>query len=156
MPVKNTGVVRPNRKNIIPVAASFLLFAVSGVLTWDRSDPRFNTLIVLILSFMLALLVYQLLHINNWRITLSESTVELRGVFGLKKKLARDNVRWTTSVPGLHRVIHIILHDYTAKKPLARVSLECANVNLLFTLSHYGPMTPEDKSAYFYFAVKKN
>ena len=154
--MKKTGVVRPNRKNIIPVAASFLLFAVSGVLAWDRSDPRFNTQIVLILSFMLALLVYQLLYINNWRITLSESTVELRGVFGRKKKLARDNVRWTTSVPGLHRVIHIILHDYTAKKSLARVSLECANVNLLFTLPHYGPMTPEDKSAYFYFAVKKS
>lgn len=156
MLVKNTGVVRPSGKNIIPVAAAFLLFAVLGVLAWDRNDPRFNIPIVLILSGMLALLVYQILYIKNWRITLSESTVELRGVFGRKKQLARDNVRWTTSVPGLHRAIHIILHDYAAKEPLTRVSLECADVNLLFTLPHYGPMTPEDKSIYYYFAVKKN
>lgn len=154
--MQNTGVVRPNRKNIIPVAAAFLLFAVLGVIAWDRSDPRFNLLIVLFLSFLLALLVYQLLYIKNWRITLSESTVELRGIFGRKKQFPRDNVRWTTAVPGLHRAIHIILHDYAAKEPLARVSLECENVNLLFTLPHYGPMTPEDKSNYFYFAVKKN
>ena len=153
--MKNTGVVRPSRKSIIPVAASFLLFAVLGVIAWDRIDPRFNLLIVLFLSFLLALLVYQLLYMKNWRITLSESTVELRGIFGRKKQLARDNVRWTTSVPGLHRVIHIILHDYAAKETLARVSLECDNVNLLFTLPHYGPMTPEDKSAYHYFAEKK-
>lgn len=154
--MKNTGVVRPNRKDIIPVAAAFLLFAVLGVLAWDRNDPRFNTLIVLFLSFMLALLVYQILYMKNWRITLSETTVELRGIFGRKKQFQRNNVRWTTSVPGFNRVIHIILHDYAAKEPLARVSLECENVNLLFTLPHYGPMTPEDKSAYFYFAVKKN
>ena len=154
--MKNTGVVRPGWKNILPVAASFLLFTVAGVLAWDRSDPRFNTLIVLILGSMFALLAYQLLYIHNWRITLSESTVELHGVFGRKKQFPRDNVRWTTSVPGFNRVIHIILHDYAAKEQLARVSLECTNVNLLFTLPHYGPMTPEDKSAYFYFAVKKN
>ena len=154
--MKNTGVVRPGWKNILPVAASFLLFTVAGVLAWDRSDPRFNTLIVLILGSMFALLAYQLLYIKNWRITLSESTVELHGVFGRKKQFPRDNVRWTTSVPGFNRVIHIILHDYAAKEQLARVSLECTNVNLLFTLPHYGPMTPEDKSAYFYFAVKKN
>ena len=154
--MKKTGVVRPNKKNLIPVAASSLLFAVLGVLAWDRSDPHFNTLIVLMLSAMLALLVYQLLYMKNWRITLSESTVELRGVFGRKKQFPRDNVRWTTSVPGFNRAIHIILHDYAAKEPLARVSLECENVNLLFTLPHYGPMTPEDKSAYFCFAVKKN
>ena len=153
--MKNTGVVRPNWKNIIPVAASFLLFAVLGVRGWDRSDPRFNLLIVLFLSFLLALLVYQLLYIKNWRITLSESTVELRGVFGRKKQFPRDNVRWTTSVPGFNRVIHIILHDYAEKEQLARVSLECVNVNLLFTLPHYGPMTPEDKSTYHCFAVKK-
>ena len=154
--MKNTGVVRPGWKNILPVAASFLLFTVAGVLAWDRSDPRFNTLIVLILGSMFALLAYQLLYIHNWRITLSESTVELHGVFGRKKQFPRDNVRWTTSVPGFNRVINIILHDYAAKEQLARVSLECTNVNLLFTLPHYGPMTPEDKSAYFYFAVKKN
>ncbi len=154
--MKNTGVVRPGWKNILPVAASFLLFTVAGVLAWDRSDPRFNTLIVLILGSMFALLAYQLLYIHNWRITLSESTVELHGVFGRKKQFPRDNVRWTTSVPGFNRVIHIILHDYAEKEQLARVSLECTNVNLLFTLPHYGPMTPEDKSAYFYFAVKKN
>ena len=154
--MKNTGVVRPGWKNILPVAASFLLFTVAGVLAWDRSDPRFNTLIVLILGSMFALMAYQLLYIHNWRITLSESTVELHGVFGRKKQFPRDNVRWTTSVPGFNRVIHIILHDYAAKEQLARVSLECTNVNLLFTLPHYGPMTPEDKSAYFYFAVKKN
>ena len=153
--MKNTGVVRPDWKGIIPVAASFLLFTVAGVLAWDRSDPLFNTLIVLILGSMLALFVYELLYIHNWRITLSESTVELRGVFGRKKKLARDNVRWTTSVPGFNRVIHIILHDYEAREQLARVSLECVNVNLLFTLPHYGPMTPEDKSTYHCFAVKK-
>lgn len=154
--MKNTGVVSPSGKNIIPVAASFLLFTVLSVLAWDCSDPRFNILIVLILGAMLALLVYQLLYIKNWRITLSESTVELRGIFGRKKQFPRENVRWTTSVPGLHRVIHITLHDYAAKEPLARVSLECENVNLLFTLPHYGPMTPEDKSNYFYFAVKKD
>ena len=154
--MKNTGVVRPDWNGIIPVAASFLLFTVAGVLAWDHSDPRFNTLIVLILGSMLALLVYELLYIYNWRITLSESTVELRGIFGRKKKFTRENVRWTTSVSGLHRAIQIILHDYAAKEPLARVSLDCINVNLLFTLPHYGPMTPEDKSAYFYFAVKKN
>ena len=154
--MKNTGVVRPGWKNILPVAASFLLFTVAGVLAWDRSDPRFNTLIVLILGSMFALMAYQFLYIHNWRITLSESTVELHGVFGRKKQFPRDNVRWTTSVPGFNRVIHIILHDYAAKEQLARVSLECTNVNLLFTLPHYGPMTPEDKSAYFYFAVKKN
>ena len=67
--MKNTGVVRPGWKNILPVAASFLLFTVAGVLAWDRSDPRFNTLIVLILGAMLALLVYQLLYIKNWGIT---------------------------------------------------------------------------------------
>ena len=156
LPVKNTGAVRPNWKNIIPVAAVFLLFAVLGVLAWDRSDPHFDLLIVLFLSFLLALLVYQLLYMKNWRITLSESTVELRNIFGRKKKFARENVRWTTSVSGLHRAIQIILHDYAAKEPLARVSLDCINVNLLFTLPHYGPMTPEDKSAYFCFAVKKN
>ena len=156
LPVKNTGVVRPNWKNIIPVAASFLLLAVLGVRGWDRSDPRFNLLIVLFLSFLLALLVYQLLYIKNWRITLSESTVELRNIFGRKKQFPRDNVRWTTAVPGFNRAIHIILHDYAAKETLARVSLDCINVNLLFTLPHYGPMTPEDKSAYFCFAVKKN
>lgn len=154
--MKNTGVVSPSRKNIIPVAASSLLFAVLGVHAWDRSDPRFNTLIVLILSIMLALLVYQLLYIKNWRITLTESTVELRGVFGRKKQFPRNNVRWTTSVSGLHRAIQIILHDYAAKEPLARVSLDCINVNLLFTLPHYGPMTPEDKSTFHCFAVKKN
>lgn len=154
--MKNTGVVRPSQKNLIPVAAAFLVFAVLGVLAWDRSDPRFDTLIVLFLSFLLALLVYQLLYINNWRITLSESTVELRDIFGRKKKFPRNNVRWTTSVPGLHRAIHIILHDYAAKETLGRVSLDCANVNLLFTLPHFGRMTPEDKSAYHYFAVKKN
>ena len=154
--MKNTGVVRPGWKNILPVAASFLLFTVAGVLAWDRSDPRLNTLIVLILGSMFALLAYQLLYIHNWRITLSESTVELHGVFGRKKQFPRDNVRWTTSVAGFNRAIHIILHDYAAKEQLARVSLECTNVNLLFTLPHYGPMTPEDKSAYFYFAVKKN
>ena len=153
--MKNTGVVRPDWKGIIPVAASFLLFTVAGVLAWDRSDPRFNTLIVLILGSMLALLAYQLLYIKNWRITLSESTVELRGIFGRKKQFARDNVRWTTSVPGFNRVIHIILHDYAAKEQLARVSLECVNVSLLFTLPHYGPMTPEDKSTYHVFAVEK-
>ena len=154
--MKKTGVVRPNRKNIIPVAAWFLLFAVLGVIAWDRSDPRFNLLIVLFLSILLALLVYQLLYARNWRITLSESTVELRDIFGRTKELARDNVRWTTDVLGRNRAIHIILHDYAAKETLARVSLECENVNLLFTLPHYGPMTPEDKSNYFYFAVKKN
>ena len=154
--MKNTGVVRPGWKNILPVAASFLLFTVAGVLAWDRSDPRFNTLIVLILGSMFALMAYQFLYIKNWRITLSESTVELHGVFGRKKQFPRDNVRWTTSVPGFNRVIHIILHDYAEKEQLARVSLECTNVNLLFTLPHYGPMTPEDKSAYFYYAVKKN
>ena len=154
--MKNTGVVRPGWKNILPVAASFLLFAVLGVRGWDRSDPRFNTLIVLILSFMLALLVYQLLHINNWRITLNESTVELRNIFDRKKQFPRDNVRWTTSVAGFNRAIHIILHDYAAKEQLARVSLDCINVNLLFTLPHYGPMTPEDKSTFHCFAVKKN
>ena len=111
---------------------------------------------MLFLSFLLALLVYQLLYVKNWRITLSESTVELRNIFGRKKQLARDNVRWTTAVPGFNRAIHIILHDYAAKETLARVSLDCINVNLLFTLPHYGPMTPEDKSAYFCFAVKKN
>ena len=154
--MKNTGVVRPGWKNILPVAASFLLFTVAGVLAWDRSDPRFNTLIVLILGSMFALMAYQFLYIKNWRITLSESTVELRSVFGRKKQFPRDNVRWTTSVAGFNRAIHIILHDYAAKEQLARVSLDCINVNLLFTLPHYGPMTPEDKSAYFYFAVKKN
>ena len=154
--MKKTGVVRPNRKNIIPVAAWFLLFAVLGVIAWDRSDPHFNLLIVLFLSILLALLVYQLLYARNWRITLSESTVELRDIFGRTKELARDNVRWTTDVLGRNRAIHIILHDYTAKETLASVSLDCANVNLLFTLPHYGPMTPEDKSNYFYFAVKKN
>ena len=154
--MKKTGVVRPGRKDVIPVAAAFLLFAVLGVLAWDRSDPRFDLLIVLFLSFLLALLVYQLLYIKNWRIILSESTVELCSIFGRKKQFPRDNVRWTTSVPGLHRAIHIILHDYAAREPFARVSLECANVNLLFTLPHYGPMTPEDKGAYFCFAVKKN
>ena len=154
--MKNTGVVRPGWKNILPVAASFLLFTVAGVRAWDRSDPRFNTLIVLILGSMFALMAYQFLYIKNWRITLSESTVELHGVFGRKKQFPRDNVRWTTSVPGFNRVIHIILHDYAEKEQLARVSLECTSVNLLFTLPHYGPMTPEDKSAYFYFAVKKN
>ena len=154
--MKNTGVVRPGWKNILPVAASFLLFNVAGVLAWDRSDPRFNTLIVLILGSMFALLAYQLLYIHNWRITLSESTVELHGVFGRKKQFPRDNVRWTTSVPGFNRVIHIILHDYAEQEQLARGPRECTNVNLLFTLPHYGPMTPEDKSAYFYFAVKKN
>lgn len=154
--MKKTGVVRPNRKNIIPVAAWFLLFAVLGVIAWDRSDPHFNLLIVLFLSILLALLVYQLLYIENWRITLSESTVELRDVFGRTKELARDNVRWTTDVLGRNRAIHIILHDYAAKESLASVSLDCANVELLFTLPHYGRMTPEDKSAYRYFAVKKN
>ncbi len=154
--MKKTGVVRPNRKNIIPVAAAFLLFAVLGVIAWDRSDPHFNLLIVLFLSILLALLVYQLLYARNWRITLSESTIELRDIFGRKKQFPRDNVRWTTSVPGLHRAIHIILHDYAAKETLASVSLDCANVDLLFTLPHYGRMTPEDKSNYFYFAVKKN
>ena len=154
--MKKTGVVRPNRKNIIPVAAWFLLFAVLGVIAWDRSDPHFNLLIVLFLSILLALLVYQLLYARNWRITLSESTVELRDVFGRTKELARDNVRWTTDVLGRNRAIHIILHDYAAKETLTRVSLDCENVNLLFTLPHYGRMTPEDKSNYFYFAVKKN
>ena len=154
--MKNTGVVRPGWKNILPVAASFLLFTVAGVLAWDRSDPRFNTLIVLILGSMFALLAYQLLYIKNWRITLSESTVELHGVFGRKKQFPRDNVRWTTSVAGFNRAIHIILHDYAAKEQLARVSLDCINVNLLFTLPHYGPMTPEDKSTFHCFAVKKN
>ena len=154
--MKNTGVVRPSRKSIIPVAASFLLFAVLGVIAWERSDPHFNLLIVLFLSILLALLVYQLLYARNWRITLSESTIELRDIFGRTKELARDNVRWTTSVPGLHRAIHIILHDYAAKETLASVSLDCANVDLLFTIPHYGRMTPEDKSNYFYFAVKKN
>lgn len=153
--MKNTGVVRPSRKNIIPVAASFLVFAVLGVFAWDRSDPRFDLLIVLFLSFLFGLLVYRLLYIKNWRVTLGESTVELRDIFGRKKQFPRDNVRWTTSVLGLHRAIHVILHDYAAKEPIARVSLDCANVNLLFTLPHYGPMTPEDKSAYHYFGLKK-
>ena len=64
--MKNTGVVRPGWKNILPVAASFLLFTVAGVLAWDRSDTRFNTLIVLILGFMLALFVYELIIASGY------------------------------------------------------------------------------------------
>lgn len=151
MPMKKTGEVRASGKDLKYIIFGFLLFSVLGGLAWDTENISFCVYVVIQLVILFSLVVYMLLRWKNWRIILSDEVVIIRGTFGQKKEFPRDNVRWIITIPWGSRIYHLQLYNYPTGKQLGKIPLDWINVNILFNLTHYGPMTPEEKESYNYF-----
>lgn len=151
MPMKKTGEVRASGKDLKFIIFGFLLFAVLGGLAWDTESISFCVYVVILLVFLFSLAAYMLLRWKNWRIILTDEVVIIRGTFGQKQVFPRDNVRWIITIPWGSRINHVQLYNYTTGKRLGNIPLDWINVNILFYLPHYGPMTPEEKRSYNYF-----
>lgn len=151
MSMKSTGVVRAGAKDIKPVIFTFLLYSIGGWIAWDSDNFRFDFYIVLTITMMASLVLYMILRAKNWKIVLCDDTVIICGAFGKQKQFSRNSTRWIITVPFVSRINHIQLFDYTTGKRIANVPLDWINVNILFSLPHYGPMTQEEKNSYLYF-----
>ena len=145
-----TGEVRDGGADIKWLTASICLFVILSVFSWIRGETWNTDFTVFFASFLGILhffTAYMILRRRNWRIILSENTVTIRSSFGRERRFPRDDVRWRILIPWGARKFHVVLYDYSTKKQLSRVPADRNNVRLLFELHHFGPMTPEEKSA---------
>lgn len=109
---------------------------------------------LLTLTYAAVYIAYEALRSRNWRVILSEDTVTIRNSFGREKQYPREQVQWTIGpseedrgggwgVLSVDR-FNVRLRLISSGKRLAKVREYSDNVQILFSLEHFGPMSQNE------------